>query len=414
MSTPRQHYLAGFLAGRGGSRPDDGSAAALPPGTAERDASGAPATRSEPAPLSWEEQVKQALSPFDAFPRLLACAEADQPPAEADRFRFQWFGLFYQGPGSDAFVLRVRLPGGRLRGFQWLGLTEVVQELARGVVEWNACGGLDLPGIPVRAGAEVLRRVEALGLSPRGTGGDCVRAVRGAEREGCLRAEPPLVYGLVCALEQVLAQSREFGDLPGPCEVEFRAADGGGAADGERARIIFRVSGPAASAPVTPEGWPREKAADAPTWQVLLPGSGELGVALTRADIVPTCLALLRVWSRRAERIRREQAALEKFCAGLGTAKLRAALEQELGKSLVSSSGSAASAAVEEEALLLLEVPGGRLSSAQMVSLARLVARCGVDELRLVRPGCLLVPGGAEAAAFEAILRRTLVPEVSG
>ena len=377
----------------------------------EPDASGEPAVPPEPAPLSWEEEVKRTLHPFDAFPRLLACAGNDQPPSAADRFRFQWFGLFYQGPDHDAFVLRLRLPGGRLKGFQLLGLAEIVQELAGGVVELNARGGLDLPGVPVRASVEVLRRVEAIGLSARGTGGDCVQAVRGGEREA--GAEPPLVYGLVCALEQALAQSREFEDLPGPCEVVLRAADEREPTDGDAARLVFRASRPAPSEAAGPAGWPRGEAAVAPAWEVALPGGGELGVTFPAAEVLPVCFALLRVWSRQADRTRREQAAWASFCARLGAGELRAALERELGKSLAPSTESMESTGQAEKPSPRT-VPVGRLLSGQMVTLARLAAQSGVDELRLVRPGSLLVPDGVDPGAFAAVLREHRVSELPG
>ena len=413
LSTTRQHYLDGFLASTGRVRRDN-ELAPVPPGSPGQNTNGVPAVQSEPvepAALSWEEQVKATLHPFDAFPQLLVCADTDQPPSADDRFRFQWFGLFYQGPENDAFVLRLRLPGGRLKGFQLLGLAEIAQELAGGVVEFNAQGGLDLPGIPVRACAEALRRVEAIGLSPRGTGGDCVQAVRGGEREGGAHAEPPLVYDLVCALEQTLAQSREFGNLPGPCEIELRAAAEKWPANGDTAAcLIFQASRVASAEMVWPESWPREGAA-APIWQVLLPSGGELGAAFTAAEILPVCLALLRVWSRQADRSSREQAALANFCAQLGAEEMRAALEAELGKSLASSTGSRASAD-PADIPLPYPVPDGRLLSGQMVALARLAAQCDVDELRFVRPGCLLVPGGVDRAAFEAVLHQTSVPAI--
>ena len=411
LSTSRHAYLDGFLASAGIIRPNGGPAPAKSPEPPEPAASREPAVPPEPAPLSWEEQVKQTLHPFDAFPRLLACADTDQPPPADDRFRFRWFGLFYQGPDHDAFVLRLRLPGGRLKGFQWLGLAEIVQELAGGVVEPNAQGGLDLPGIPVRAGVEALRRVEAIGLSARGTGGDCVQAVRGGERE--TNAEPPRVYGLVCALEQALAQSREFGDLPGPCEVAFRAADEGEPVDGDAARLVFRATRPAASGTAGPAGWPRGEAAVAPTWEVSLPGGGELGVAFPATEVLPVCFALLRIWSRQADRTCREQAAWASFCARLGAGELRAALERELGKSLAPSTGSMGSTGQAEKPSPRT-LPAGRLLSGQMVALARLAAQSGLDELRFVHPGGLLVPDGADPAAFEAVLRHVLVSEAPG
>ena len=68
----------------------------------------------------------------------------------------------------------------------------------------NPQGGLDLPGVPVRAAAEVVRRVEAIGLRTLLTGGDCVQAVRGGEHE-----HDAAIWPLVCALEQALLHDRQ-------------------------------------------------------------------------------------------------------------------------------------------------------------------------------------------------------------
>ena len=350
----------------------------------EPDAGGESAPQPEPAPLSWEEEVKRALHPLDAFPRLLACADNDQPPSADDRFRFQWFGLFYQGPDHDAFVLRLRLPGGRLRGFQLLGVAEIVQELAGGFVGTERPGRSGPAGGP---GARQRRSAPAGGSHRPERAGHRgrLRAGRAGRRAGA-SAEPPLVYGLVRALEQALAQSREFEDLPGPCEVVFRAADEREPVDGDAARLVFRASHPAPSEPVGPAGWPRGDAAIAPAWEVALPGGGELGVT---SPPPRSCRCVLPCsGSGRGRRIgtRRERAAWASFCAGIGAGELRAALERELGKSLAPSTGSMVSTGQAEKPSLRT-LPAGRLLSGQMVALARLATQGGVDALRFVQPG---------------------------
>ncbi len=369
----------------------------------------APGETAPPASLSWEEQTKHALFPFDAFPRLLGCVQKNQPPAAADRFRFQWFGLFYQGPEKDAFLARLRLPGGRLKGFQWLELAEIARELADGSVEFNPQGGLDLPGVPVRAGVELLRRVEGIGLSARGTGGDCVQAVRGGERESLPNVGSSPVYGLVCELEQILAQSRAYGDLPGGCEVEFRAVEERSPSTDIPARLVFQAWQPPRPEPVKPAGWPFVPLPGADAWRVLLPGGGDLEVALTAVETVPVCLALLRGWTRQGNRENREQASLANFCAGLGTGKVRDLVERELGRKLARSPLPAPTPG-PVGTLPVIPVPGGRLLSGQMAALGAWAAQQQHAEIRIVSPRSLLVLGDGNLPAFEAVLREILHP----
>ena len=92
---------------------------------------------------------------------------------------------------------------------------------------------------------------------------------------------------------------------------------------------------------------------------------------------------------------------------------MRAALERELGKNLASGTGIKASADLAGAPSQCV-VSDGRLLSGQMVALVRLATQGGLDELRFVWPGSLLVPGGADAAAFGAILRQNPVPDLSG
>ena len=219
--TPR--YLDGFLA-------------AVRPG---HDRVPRPEIRAEPAApilppavtvamenLPVEEQIKRRLHPLDSFTRLLDCAGTNRLPDPGDQFRFRWFGLFYQAPLQDAFLLRLRLPGGRLKAFQLAGLAEITQAHASGQIVLNPQGGLDIPGVPVRAAAEILRAVEGIGLTSRQTGGDGVQVVRGGEDDGLIADDPRAPFGLlVGALEQALMHDRTLADLPRGCEIIFQRAD---------------------------------------------------------------------------------------------------------------------------------------------------------------------------------------------
>ena len=362
-------YLDGFLAAvAGGNR----SSGLCPP--------------PPPAALSSEERIKRELHPLDAWPRVLHCANTNQPPGADDQFRFRWFGLFYQGPEQDGFLLRLRLPGGRLHAFQLAGLAAITQELACGYVLCNLQGGLDLPGVPVRAAAEIVRRMEAIGLRALLTGGDCVQAVRGGEHEG-----GAAVWPLVCQLEQALLHDRQLADLPDSCEVFLRTADSlsiKGADSGSRPEmIVFHA---------TPAGY-----------QLALPHVGAVGLPLAAAQVVPACLGFLRKWSEHGERADRRSAGLAEFCAKVGGERLCAWL--------AASAEPAAEAFPEDRpgpeaprALIHgVRVPDGRLLSGALARVADAAQTQGAGEIRLAA-GHLYLP----AAENPEVARQVLKEEI--
>ncbi len=379
MTVPPR-YLDGLLAA---VRPGSREAAATPPPSAS------PATTDEPAEMppdpgasvSREERIKRQLHPLDSYARLWECAAANRPPDADDRFRFQWFGLFYQAPVQDAFTLRLRLPGGRLKPWQLAGLADLTQQHASGEVVLNAQGGLDLPGVPVTSATEILRGIESLGLSARQTGGDCVQSIRGGEREGLFadRQSTP-IYPLVCALEQALAYSQVCSDLPRPCEIDFRIAGEVFPVrqDSPTDTIILQASGQPCASTDNPES--------SPTASFVLRASGDpaSGFALPYSHVVTGCLELLKGWAATADRTTRDRASLAAFVHRLGpdgTSVLLGGAKQE---SIPPRSG-LKNAPAESSSLPGCAVPGGRLLSSQLHALDRCCREQGWPEVRLLR-----------------------------
>ena len=68
--------------------------------------------------LTAEERIKRELHPLDAFASLLDDAAANKAPDKENLFRYKWHGLFYLTPHSEAFMARLRIPGGILKTFQ--------------------------------------------------------------------------------------------------------------------------------------------------------------------------------------------------------------------------------------------------------------------------------------------------------
>lgn len=374
------NYLDGFLAAAGASG-------------ATRQEEKPPLLPVPPqAESSFEERVKRELHPLDAFPRLLACAQSNRPPGPDDQFRFQWFGLFYQGPQQDAFRLRLRLPGGRLQAFQLAGLAEITQEFAAGSLECNALGGVDIPGVPVRAATEILRRVEEIGLRTLLTGGDCVRAVRGGG------PGEEVIYPLVRELEQALALNRKLTDLPRECEVVLRGSD-------DHLPELREGNGAATDDAITFQA--RSISSDAETFSLGVPGGEVPGLELTRVQVVPTCLALLNLWADGGDRSDRQRASLANFCAAMGYERLRMALVQTLEPPPALSAPGPAEPTADRRPLARVLVPDGRLLSGVMARLAALAQAEGSGEAQLAT-GQLFLPRAPDQIAIERALRKLL------
>ena len=398
-------YLEGLLAA---ARPGDRKAAVpspveTPPASAET--TNLPAAISEN--VSSEERIKRDLHPLDSFPRVLACGSANWPPDPDDRFRFQWFGLFYQAPEQDAFTLRLRLPGGRIKPFQLAGLSAITQRHASGQVLLNFQGGLDIPGLPIKSVAEVLEQVEGIGFSSLHTGGDCVQAIRGGELDGSPADGTdgcPPIYPLVRALEQVLARGPAFSDLPLPCEIVFQTADEPRVVPPRTSieTIILQiptkacVSGEETSTSITDS-----------SFLLHLPGEAKEGLSLPLSQVVSGCVELLKAWAAGADRSSREAASLAAFLSGLDSDTVCALLGGAERASLPSAS-ELKSSLVESRSAPGLAVPDNRLLSGQLTALEQRCREHGWQELRLRRNHLYVVGANGKILDAKAIMQSAL------
>ena len=125
LNDEQQRYLEGFFAGLAarGVRFADVEPAPAVAGKASTD------------DLIFEERVKRELHPLDAFGQILDNATANKPPDKEETFRFKWNGLFFLTPNKEAFMARLRIPGGALKAFQLRELAAIARELTTGYVQ---------------------------------------------------------------------------------------------------------------------------------------------------------------------------------------------------------------------------------------------------------------------------------------
>lgn len=419
LSPAQTAYLDGFFEGlrnRGLSFSD------VMPGSG-------PDSRTPGAPdlqeLTPEERIKHDLHPLDAYPLLLQHAAANQAPDKENTFRFKWHGLFYLTPNKEAFMARLRIPGGHLKTFQLREIARVAQELTSGYVQITTRANLQIRLIQPKDAPEVLRRIQGVGLHTRGAGADNVRNLTCDATSGLDRSELVETLPLAQQLAQVILNTREFYNLP------------------RKFNIALHGGGPVPSLQDTNDiGWTAVRVeagkSDTPTgtyFRCALGGATghrafarDLGVLVTPEEVVKVTAALLRVFVAHGNRSDRKKARLKHLLDVWTLDQYRNETEKLLGYSLrrapdvVDSSTQLSDAHTptpphphvgihpQKQAGLSwvgVAIPVGQLTPRQMLRLADLAEHYGSGEVRLTVWQNLIIPNVPDA--YVETLKKALV-----
>ncbi len=121
------------------------------------------------------EKYKSALRPYDFFPEIQSLDF--ESLAESDRVFLQDFGIFNSELEEEMFMLRVRVPGGRVGADNFIKIAEMAERYDLTIL-LTARAGIQLHGIEAEDVLELFNAVNDLpGLSTWQTFGDNVRNV---------------------------------------------------------------------------------------------------------------------------------------------------------------------------------------------------------------------------------------------
>jgi sulfite reductase beta subunit-like hemoprotein len=149
-------------------------------------------TALKPAP-DWElvykrnpvERIKRERSPLgilDELPALIAAGY--ERVDEEDIVRLKWWGLYHDKPKIGTFMLRIKLPGGKVSPTGLRAIGEISNEFGRGDSELSTRQNVQLHWLELGALPEVFDRLHAAGLTSAGGCGDAVRNITGCPVAG--------------------------------------------------------------------------------------------------------------------------------------------------------------------------------------------------------------------------------------
>ncbi len=417
FSAEQQEYLKGFMAGvearRGTLVPDGGGGAPPDALRAAQDATIARGGRLAP-----QEEAKREKHPLDRWEELTARAEAGVFPKPIDDFMGRWHGLFFVGPAQNAFMCRLRIPGGILSAAQLEGVADIAADCAGGYADITTRANLQLREIAAARGPEVVMRLGDIGLLPRGTGADNVRNITASPTAGIDAGELLDTRPLVRALHHHILHTRDLFALPRKFNISIA---GGGAVE-----VLQETNDISLSAVQTAAGL---------RFALTLGGitghhdfARPTGVVVAPGDVVALCDAILRVFIAEGDRTDRKKARLKYVLDCIGADAFLGLVEQRLGRALERGEWSAPPPpdkhghvgvhAQKQPGLSYIGVvtPVGRLDVAQLRGLASVARTHGSGTLRLTVWQNLLisdVPDAALPAALDAIAALGLTHQAS-
>lgn len=176
--------------------------------------------------LAKEEQAKREKDPFAMWDTLRRNAAEAKFPAGDDTFLYKFHGLFHVTPTQDAFMCRLRFPGGALPSYQLRGVADLAERYAGGFADVTTRANLQLRQIGAAHGPRLLEELTELGVVIRGSGADNIRNITASPTSGFDSQELIETLPLAKELHHYILQHRDLYGLPRKFNIAF---DGGGA-----------------------------------------------------------------------------------------------------------------------------------------------------------------------------------------
>jgi sulfite reductase beta subunit-like hemoprotein len=345
------------------------------------------------------ERLKQEKTPLGMLAELPALIAAGyESVAEEDLVRLKWWGLYHDKPKVGTFMLRIKLPGGRVspQGLRTIG--EISKRFGRGDGELSTRQNVQLHWIELGALPEVFEQLHAAGLTSAGGCGDAVRNVTGCPVAGIAGDE---LFDAQPVLDEAAAffyGNPDYSNLPRKHKITIAACAHrcnapeincialiGAVQDGVEGFAVH-VGGGLSSVPRI---------------------ARDLGVFVRKEESVEVLAALLDAWKEDLRyRVSRVKARMKFMVDDYGADGMRAEVERRLGRKLgdfaLSPPGQIADHigvhAQKQPGLFYVGVPAhlGLMSGDQMLAVAGLAERLGGD-VRLTRQQNFVLAGVPEA-----------------
>ncbi len=429
FTSDQKRYLEGFMSGmqsaraaRGlgplGGAPGAGGQAA-PSGPDKEHQEAQAKTVASGGRLVDQEKWKAAEHPFDAYARFKAQAKAGTYPKPEDNFRWRYHGLFYVAPAQNSYMCRLRIPNGILKAWQFAGVADLAERLCGPYAHVTTRANLQVREIPAENAPALIEGLADLGLTAKGSGADNIRNVTGSATAGVDPLELLDTRPHARAWHHHILNDRSLYGLPRKFNVAFDGA-GSIATLEDTNDIGFQAIEVTEGAsfeghPVAPGIWYRLALGGITGHHDL---ARDTGVIVAPMDAVAVADAIVRVFIASGDRTNRAKSRLKYVLDSWGFDKFLTAVEEKLARKLIRLDAGfvkprpvydrLAHIGVHRQAQAGLNwigvaLPVGKLTVAQMRTIADISQACGDGDIRLTVWQNLLISGVPDARVDDVV-----------
>jgi ferredoxin-nitrite reductase len=428
FSPEQKRYLEGFMSGLQSARAARGlgplggagsAGNAAPSGPDKEHAQAQAKTVAAGGKLVDQEKWKAAEHPFDAYARFKQQAGSGTYPKPEDNFRWRYHGLFYVAPAQDSYMCRLRIPNGILKAWQFEGVADLAERFGGGYSHVTTRANLQIREIKAENAPLLLEGLADLGLTAKGSGADNIRNVTGSATAGIDALELLDTRPHARAWHHHILNDRSLYGLPRKFNVAFDGA--GSVATLEDTNDIgfqaIEISEGASfeGQSVEPGIWYRLALGGITGHHDL---ARDTGVIVAPSDTVAVADAIVRVFIANGDRTNRNKARLKYVLDAWGFDKFLAAVEERLGRRLARVDAGFVKPRPVYDRLAHIGVhrqlqpglnwigvalPVGKLTVAQMRTIAAISNTCGDGDIRLTVWQNLLISGVPDAKVDDVI-----------
>lgn len=144
---------------------------------------------------------------------------------EEDWNLFKWDGIYHQLQ-HGYYMIRVKIPGGRVTAHQARGVAHIADRYCRGVMNLTTRQDIQYHWVTIQNVYRVMQELETLGLTTKNACGDTVRNVVACPWAGLCSHEPFDVTPYVKAVHDDLIVCEELRNLPRKFKISFNGCSG--------------------------------------------------------------------------------------------------------------------------------------------------------------------------------------------
>ncbi|MDR3709506.1 MAG: nitrite/sulfite reductase [Capsulimonadaceae bacterium] len=161
------------------------------------------------------EEYKLIHQPLTVIDDILRYAKTGFDTIEEEHFNlFKWYGIYQQRPKDGYFMMRIKVPGGRITAQQLRLLASLTRQYARGISDITTRQTFQVHWLRIEDMPDVFAQLASVGLTTLGACGDIVRNITSCPVSGLDGGELFDTRPTVDRLQAYFYNNPDFANMP--------------------------------------------------------------------------------------------------------------------------------------------------------------------------------------------------------